>query len=443
MFSAKEHGLQSASSFTVNFFGGVFFVLMVACFNIFFPQIDQVIVLPISMLAGTIFLIFCEVVFLKVHRRDAVGYLEVPAPANPQRVRIKRIGFLASVGVLLAVNGGFGLFQAGQYDVYWFYAFLFLPFVCLGAFFYIPYADRRLGAGEDKLWHFGHFVCGGFAVADRQRVIEHLRSLVLRGFFLPVMTIYLFHNIDMFFGNHDALFEQELGKLTGQSGLVLLKAFITGYSVFAMIDLFFALAGYLVVSRMLDTDIRSTDSTLLGWTVCLLCYFPFWELFFFALVADLYAGGNWQDWFIAMPPALIVIWGSLVVFGMFAESFSTLSFGLRFSNLTYRGLICNGMFRFTKHPQYVSKMLNRFVYFMPFLALDGSVFTAMERMALFCLICFVYYLRARTEENHLSRYPEYVRYATLMNHHSLFRFAGRILPFLVYSEEKAKAGKLF
>ena len=67
----------------------------------------------------------------------------------------------------------------------------------------------------------------------------------------------------------------------------------------------------------------------------------------------------------------------------------------------------------------------------------------MQTMAMFIGICFLYYLRARTEENHLSKYPEYVEYANWMNEHGIFRKVAKFLPFLIFSEEKAKAGKLF
>jgi hypothetical protein len=44
----------------------------------------------------------------------------------------------------------------------------------------------------------------------------------------------------------------------------------------------------------------------------------------------------------------------------------------------------------------------------------------------------IYYLRARTEERHLSWDPVYRQYATLMNERSLFRGLARWLPFLRY-----------
>jgi hypothetical protein len=44
----------------------------------------------------------------------------------------------------------------------------------------------------------------------------------------------------------------------------------------------------------------------------------------------------------------------------------------------------------------------------------------------------IYFLRARTEERHLSRDPTYVEYALWMNEHGLFAFIGRWFPLLRY-----------
>ena len=45
---------------------------------------------------------------------------------------------------------------------------------------------------------------------------------------------------------------------------------------------------------------------------------------------------------------------------------------------------------------------------------------------------FIYYLRAKTEERHLSHYPEYVEYALMMNNKSIFKWTAKIFPFLKY-----------
>ena len=44
----------------------------------------------------------------------------------------------------------------------------------------------------------------------------------------------------------------------------------------------------------------------------------------------------------------------------------------------------------------------------------------------------VYFLRARTEERHLSHDPVYVAYALWINEHGIFHRLGKLLPWLRY-----------
>jgi hypothetical protein len=48
------------------------------------------------------------------------------------------------------------------------------------------------------------------------------------------------------------------------------------------------------------------------------------------------------------------------------------------------------------------------------------------------LINVIYFLRARTEERHLSADPKYVEYALWMNDHGTFAWIGRLVPFFRY-----------
>ena len=94
--------------------------------------------------------------------------------------------------------------------------------------------------------------------------------------------------------------------------------------------------------------------------------------------------------------------------------FAALAFGLRFSNLTHRGILTHGPYAWTKHPAYVSK--NRFWWFatMPFLATTGNPVDMIRNSAVLAMISGVYYWRAKTEEKHLMADPAYRDYAAWM-----------------------------
>ena len=113
---------------------------------------------------------------------------------------------------------------------------------------------------------------------------------------------------------------------------------------------------------------------------------------------------------------------------------ATVAAGIRFSNLTYRGLWNTGPYRLTKHPAYVAKNIVWWLMFMPFVISSGM--QAVRYSVLLLLVNGLYYLRARTEERHLSHYPEYVAYALEMNRKSIFRGVAKLLPFLAYRPPK-------
>ncbi|NBC83774.1 MAG: hypothetical protein GVY19_10375 [Bacteroidetes bacterium] len=50
----------------------------------------------------------------------------------------------------------------------------------------------------------------------------------------------------------------------------------------------------------------------------------------------------------------------------------------------------------------------------------------------------IYFMRARTEERHLSMHPTYVKYATLMNYKGVFSGLFKKFPVLAYNAERYK-----
>jgi steroid 5-alpha reductase family enzyme len=121
----------------------------------------------------------------------------------------------------------------------------------------------------------------------------------------------------------------------------------------------------------------------------------------------------------------------VVIFLVLVYVLATIAFGVRFSNLTHRGILTNGPYRFTKHPAYVAKNSSWWLTATPFLAHD-SVAQAIKRCLMLGLMNFMYFMRAKTEERHLSQDPTYVEYGLWMNEHGVLRFLNKI-PFMKYN----------
>lgn len=285
---------------------------------------------------------------------------------------------------------------------------------------------------------------GGIGVqTPRLSPLERAKSIILRAYFIPLMFFLYTHFLSALLVPDDPVLRALYTAPFMMNTETLFRIVVLAQMFFMVTDVLFATIGYVFVAKSLNTGIKSTEPTLFGWLVGLICYAPFWDMaiLFLGFTVFFDESRTWRIWLEGNNVALI-IWGSAVVLAQGFESSATMTFGLRFSNLTWRGLISNGPFRFTKHPQYISKMCNRFLVYVPFFS-TAAMGDAAQTCAMFAIFCLVYFLRARTEENHLSRYPEYVAYANWINTHGVFRFVGRVCPFLRYDEGRAKAGRIF
>ena len=188
-----------------------------------------------------------------------------------------------------------------------------------------------------------------------------------------------------------------------------------------------------------------------GWVVAIMCYPPFWNGIYNAVLPydDNFTWGPWLRQGDRDPITLFgiemgtnietVLWGSAILLCGYIYSWASLSFGLRFSNLTHRGILTKGPYRFTKHPAYVFKNISWWLIAIPFVANSGFE-TAVRQCLMLLVVNFIYYMRARTEERHLSHDPDYVDYALYMNRASIFAPLARVLPFLRYRKPQPIPG---
>ena len=114
-------------------------------------------------------------------------------------------------------------------------------------------------------------------------------------------------------------------------------------------------------------------------------------------------------------------------------AWATFAFGLRFSNLTYRGVITNGPYRWTRHPAYVSKNLFWWAAVLPFLVTTGSPVEAIRNSFFLLVVNGIYFWRAKTEEKHLLGDPAYQAYWAWAQRNALVprlfaKLSGRALP---------------
>ncbi|WP_374405928.1 isoprenylcysteine carboxylmethyltransferase family protein [Pelagerythrobacter sp.] len=274
---------------------------------------------------------------------------------------------------------------------------------------YVLWLDRRLVEPRDNAWHFGAMLLHR-AGWDAEQVKKHWRAWIIKGFFGAFM-------ISILPGGFAVVVEADLAQALRDP--VAIGGVLIG--LLFVIDVQIGTVGYLMTFRPLDAHIRSGNPFLAGWLAALICYPPFVYAFMGAdgILAYEVNTPGWGHW-LAGHPALLWLWAGWLALLTAFYAWATVAFGLRFSNLTYRGVLTNGPYRFTRHPAYVSKNLFWWCSTLPFLVSSGSPVDMVRNTFFLACISAIYFWRAKTEEAHLlGEDAKYREYHAWMERHGL------------------------
>lgn len=238
-----------------------------------------------------------------------------------------------------------------------------------------------------------------------------IRSWLVRAFFLPLMMGWAYLWV--------------VGAMAGlQLAASWMSFFTVAMALLYAVDTSFGVTGYLLASERLGSHVRSVDATWSGWMSALCCYPPLSVLVFgqWLVYRD---GVQWEDW-IPVDSVMSWLWGGaiLVLTGIYV--WATVVFGPRFSNLTHRGIVTAGPYRWLRHPAYLSKNLSWWLISVPFVSTISTTVAVLHCLALLG-VNGIYWARAVTEERHLRRDPEYVAYAQWIDRNGLWARIRRLL----------------
>jgi len=305
----------------------------------------------------------------------------------------------------------FWMFQAIIVNVYGFF--------CLGGFSYVWLTYRRRRRRSDdfsdpalltlscvrhgwrtlRMWSWSPWR----RYWRSPRVWLLARVLGIKFFFVPLMVVFLAEHA----GEARRLWQQPLPAAWGMEKADWLMAF--GYQLIFLCDTAVALVGYSVESLWLNNKTRSVDRTWSGWMVCLMCYPPFSDVA--GIYLPLAEGGNSLG---LRAETLLVLRGVTLVFFV-GYVWATFALGVRFSNLSNKGIVARGPYRWVRHPAYVCKNLAWWLEKLPTMAGFHNVLPMLAWNA-------VYVLRGLTEERHLRADPAYRTYCEQVR----YRFIPRI-----------------
>ena len=342
-----------------------------------------------------------SVVVDRVHCNPTTG---IDWASPPKRVSqtietslAKLAGLWATWAMIAVVYAVARFYWVGSYSFAMKTFIVAAPFLFVGSVPYIFWLDTRLKNPRDGCWAFGNWLMGDSG-ADQAAIADHFRGWAVKGFFLAFM-------LSGFPGNFYDTVQRPFPALTDP---VALANFLI--SVMFLIDMTLATVGYILTMKPLDAHIRSATPYASGWIAALICYPPF-VLMGGGGPLDYHVGTlEWSYW-LRSYPVLLWINGSMLVALTLVYAWATVAFGLRFSNLTHRGILTHGPYSWMRHPAYVSKNCFWWLSTLPFLVSTHSLVDAARNTAIMAVVSGIYGWRARTEERHLRSDQDYRTYA--------------------------------
>jgi protein-S-isoprenylcysteine O-methyltransferase Ste14 len=350
----------------------------------------------------------------KVHRNPSTGidWSRTGPLADTLDISLTKLaGLWATWGAIAAFYSVGRWYWQGSYEfAMWCIAWA-APAIFVASIPYVIWIDRKLIEPRDGAWALGAWLIGQGRADDREAIYNHLRSWAVKGFFLAFM-------LSIVPGGFGGLVRWDMAAALADPGV--LAQFLI--NMMFVIDVAFATVGYMLTMRPLDAHIRTANPYAAAWTAALICYPPFIMMgpggplnYSFANFGD----SSWLHWF-AGSPRWLALWGAVLVTLTAIYAWATVAFGLRFSNLTHRGILTHGPYAWTRHPAYWSKNAFWWIGTLPFLTTTGSLVDAARTTAILAAVSGVYYWRAKTEERHLGSDPAYQEYSAWIAHNGLW-----------------------
>jgi protein-S-isoprenylcysteine O-methyltransferase Ste14 len=369
----------------------------------------------------------------KVHRNPSTGIdwdvMRARGRDTAEISSYKLLGLWATWAIIAFLYMVLRYYGAGNYPVAMgILTYAVGPMVLLSVP-YVIWLDRRLIEPRDGAYAFGRWLAGqavdvpgDSGSAGRDAIYAHLRAWAVKGFFLAFMLSVVLANFAPLITTPFANLADNPVAL-GQFGLVFLY----------MLDVHFAIVGYVLTMRPLDTHIREANPYATAWVAALICYPPFVLMSGGGLLNyEVNIAGGWTT-LLAGYPWLLWLWAGALFVLTAIYTWATIAFGPRFSNLTHRGIITHGPYAWTRHPAYVSKNLSWWLVTIPMYS--NTITDAVRNTVLLAVVSGVYYWRAKTEEQQLLADPAYRAYWTWAQQHAIIprlfkRFNGQDKPLI-------------
>lgn len=242
---------------------------------------------------------------------------------------------------------------------------------------------------------------------DREDRVAVLATL-LKALFGPLMGMALMTATMSLLANFMAIAATDVTHYSLRE-LFDLHGFWFMFHLIVIADVLVYTVGYLVEMPQLGNRIRSVDPTMLGWVAALICYAPF------NIVVGTFLGAPGSEFPRFENSTLHFAANSALLILMAVYTSASLALGFKASNLTHRGIVARGPYRYVRHPAYACKNMAWWIGSVPlaWAAFEKSFLEGAVVLASVVGWTLLYVLRAVTEEDHLRGVDgDYAAYAT-------------------------------
>lgn len=279
--------------------------------------------------------------------------------------------------------------------VFTLYFFLLIPY-----YFIYPYSSKARLVYK-YIWEI---IKWWNDYGDRHKTA--LLAWIVKLFFVPLMLVWITgHSFNLINTSYTSY--QNIG-LAWWDFLTFFNShfFMWAFTLILFFDVLFFTLWYLLEAPAFKNTIKSVEPTLIWWWVVLICYPPFNSNI--SNLVGWYSTDfpKFSNAFIHIPLNVSI----LILMGIYA--WASVSLWLKASNLTNRWIVRKGPYKYIRHPAYICKNTAWLIWWFPilFLSFTQDNISTLAVLSWLTTWAFIYYMRAMTEEAHLSLDPDYIEY---------------------------------
>ncbi len=228
-----------------------------------------------------------------------------------------------------------------------------------------------------------------FSISPKSRTA--LLSVIVKFFYLPLMISFLIGNVTIL----QNIFTQKPGNFFTYATFSNWTYYVL-YNLIFVIDTACFTFGYIVEAKWLKNEIKSVDPYLSGWVVTLICYPPFNNI----VDTVTQSSGTPFNYYSPFVMSIFLVM-TLLLYSFYV--WASIALGTKASNLTNRGIVTSGPYKYIRHPAYAAKNLAWWFERVPFM-------TSWVGIVSLVVWNTIYIARAFTEERHLLADPDYKEY---------------------------------